>query len=87
VLVGAVVALGLAAMAVDHLLGDDPGLEDPPMFLISAAVILVIAAPFAIAPGGDRTRQAGTWTAGDCRSGDRQCRAPTRYGRVHLRRY
>jgi len=31
-------------MAVDHLLGDDPGLEDPPAFLISAAVILVIAA-------------------------------------------
>ncbi len=37
-------ALGLAAMAVDHLLGDDPGLEDPPAFLISAAVILGIAA-------------------------------------------
>jgi hypothetical protein len=31
-------------MAVDHLLGDDPGLEDPPTFLISAAIILVIAA-------------------------------------------
>ena len=30
-------------MAVDHLLGDDPGLEDPPTFLISAAIILVIA--------------------------------------------
>ena len=41
-LVGARVALGIAAMAVDHLLGDDPGLEDPPAFLISAAVILVI---------------------------------------------
>jgi hypothetical protein len=38
------VALGLAAMAVDHLLGDDPGLEDPPAFLISAAVILLVAA-------------------------------------------
>jgi hypothetical protein len=31
-------------MAVDHLLGDDPGLEDPPAFLISAAIILVTAA-------------------------------------------
>ena len=38
------VALGLAAMAVDHLLGDDPGLEDPPTFAISAATILVVAA-------------------------------------------
>ena len=42
-LVSAGVCLGLAAMAVDHLLGDDPGLEDPPTFLISAAIILVIA--------------------------------------------
>jgi hypothetical protein len=30
-------------MAVDHLLGDDPGLEDPPAFLISAAIILATA--------------------------------------------
>jgi predicted permease len=37
------VSLGLAAMAVDHLLGDDPGLEDPPAFIISSAIILVIA--------------------------------------------
>lgn len=43
-LVSAGVCLGLAAMAVDHLLGDDPALEDPPTFLISAAIILVIAA-------------------------------------------
>jgi hypothetical protein len=42
-LVSAGVCLGLAGMAVDHLLGDDPGLEDPPTFLISAAIILVIA--------------------------------------------
>src|ERR687897_2221407 len=41
-LAGAGVALGLAAMAVDHLIGDDPGLEDPPAFLISAAIILAI---------------------------------------------
>jgi hypothetical protein len=38
------VALGLAAMAVDHLLGDDPGLEDPPTFLISATIILLLIA-------------------------------------------
>ena len=42
VLAGAGVVLGLAGMAVDHLVGDDPGLEDPPAFLISAAIILVI---------------------------------------------
>ena len=30
-------------MAVDHLVGYDRGLEDPPAFLISAAIILVIA--------------------------------------------
>lgn len=41
-LAGAGVGLGLAGMAVDHLLGDDPGLEDPPAFLISAALILVV---------------------------------------------
>ncbi len=37
------IVLGLAAMAVDHLLGDDPGLEDPPAFLVSAAIILALA--------------------------------------------
>jgi hypothetical protein len=37
------VTLGLAAMAVDHLLGDDPGLEDPPAFAISALVVLAVA--------------------------------------------
>jgi hypothetical protein len=42
VLAGVGVVLGFAGMAVDHLVGDDPGLEDPPAFLISAAVILVI---------------------------------------------
>lgn len=36
--------MGLAAMAVDHLLGDDPGLEDPPTFLISATIILLLVA-------------------------------------------
>jgi hypothetical protein len=42
-LAGTGVALGVAATAVDHLLGDDPGLEDPPTFLISTAIVLVIA--------------------------------------------
>jgi hypothetical protein len=37
-------ALGVAAMAVDHLLGDDPGLEDPPAFAFSAALVLAVAA-------------------------------------------
>jgi hypothetical protein len=43
-LAGGGVTLGLAAMAVDHLIGDDPGLEDPPAFLISVAIILTITA-------------------------------------------
>jgi len=30
-------------MAVDHLLGDDPGLEDPPAFAVSAAVVVGVA--------------------------------------------
>jgi hypothetical protein len=38
-----VTALALAAMAVEHLLGDDPGLEDPPAFALSVAVIAVAA--------------------------------------------
>lgn len=38
-----VTTLALAAMAVDHLIGDDPGLEDPPAFLISAAVSVIAA--------------------------------------------
>jgi hypothetical protein len=38
------VALASAAMAVDHLLGDDPGLEDLPMFLIASALIVGLAA-------------------------------------------
>lgn len=37
-------ALAVAAMAVDHLMGDDPGLEDAPMFAISCALTLTLAA-------------------------------------------
>jgi hypothetical protein len=39
----AVTALALVAMGFDHLVGDDPGLEDPVAFLISAAFVLVTA--------------------------------------------
>ena len=38
-----VTLLATAAMAVDHLLGDDPGLEDPPMFVIACAVTVGLA--------------------------------------------
>jgi MFS family permease len=39
-----VTTLAIAAMVVDHLLGDDPGLEDPPMFAIACAVTLGLSA-------------------------------------------
>ena len=39
----AVTALALVAMVFDHLLGDDPGLEDPVAFLVSAAFVLFTA--------------------------------------------
>jgi hypothetical protein len=39
----AVSVLAVAAMAVDHLLGNDPGLEDPPAFLIASALSLALA--------------------------------------------
>lgn len=39
-----VTVLAIAAMAVDHLLGDDPGLEDPPTFLIAVAITVAVAA-------------------------------------------
>jgi hypothetical protein len=35
-------ALSITLMATDHLLGDDPGLEDPPAFLIGAGASLVL---------------------------------------------
>lgn len=40
--VGATV-VAIAAMAVDHLMGNDPGLEDPGAFVFSAALCLVVA--------------------------------------------
>jgi hypothetical protein len=39
-----VTALAILAMAVDHLMGDDPGLEDPPAFLIASGLSLALAA-------------------------------------------
>jgi hypothetical protein len=40
----AVTALAVAAMAVDHLMGDDPAvLEDPAAFLISAGLCVALA--------------------------------------------
>ena len=39
-----VTVLAIVAMAVDHLMGDDPGLEDPPMFLIASGLSLALAA-------------------------------------------
>jgi hypothetical protein len=39
----AVTSLALGAMAVDHLLGDDPGLEDPTMFAISTVLSVAVA--------------------------------------------
>ena len=38
-----VTALAILAMAVDHLMGDDPGLEDPPTFLIASGLSLTFA--------------------------------------------
>jgi hypothetical protein len=38
-----VTAVALVAMAFDHLVGPDPGLEDPIAFVISAALTLAVA--------------------------------------------
>ena len=38
-----VTLLAIAAMAVDHLLGDDPGLEDPVTFVISVVLSVTLA--------------------------------------------
>ena len=42
----AVTALALVAMVFDHLLGDDPGLEDPIAFIVAA--VLTIACTFVV---------------------------------------
>jgi peptidoglycan/LPS O-acetylase OafA/YrhL len=38
----AATVVAIAAMAVDHLMGDDPGLEDPAAFVFSAALCLLV---------------------------------------------
>jgi hypothetical protein len=38
-----VTAVALVAMVFDHLLGDDPGLEDPIAFVVSAALTIACA--------------------------------------------
>jgi hypothetical protein len=40
----AVTVLALVAMVFDHLLGDDPGLEDPIAFVVAAALTLLTTA-------------------------------------------
>jgi hypothetical protein len=35
--------VAISAMAADHLLGDDPGLEDPPAFLVASGVCVLLA--------------------------------------------
>jgi hypothetical protein len=54
----AVTVLALVAMAVDHLMGDDRGLEDPPTFLVASGLSLALAA-FLVLAG----RLAGTGRA------------------------
>jgi hypothetical protein len=63
-----IVALGvsIAVMATDHLVGSDPGLEDPPAFLIGAGVSLILAivvfgivVPRAKRDGPERSAGAG----------------------------
>jgi hypothetical protein len=36
-------AVAIGAMAADHLLGDDPGLEDPPAFFVAAGLCILVA--------------------------------------------
>jgi hypothetical protein len=57
--------LAVAAMAVDHLLGDDPGLEDPPAFVLSSALSLAVAVlAFGYVVPGARTDPArAAWRA------------------------
>lgn len=61
-------ALAIAALAVDHLMGSDPGLEDPGAFAIASALSLALAAlmfgrvvPRAISAdvAGERTARDG----------------------------
>jgi uncharacterized membrane protein len=39
----AATVVAISAMTADHLLGNDPGLEDPPAFLLSSGLCVVVA--------------------------------------------
>lgn len=39
----AATVVAISAMAADHLMGDDPGLEDPPAFLLAAGLCVLVA--------------------------------------------
>ena len=39
----AATVVAIYAMAVDHLMGDDPGLEDPPAFVVATVLCLLVA--------------------------------------------
>jgi hypothetical protein len=39
----AATVVAIYAMAVDHLMGDDPGLEDPPAFAVATVLCLLVA--------------------------------------------
>jgi hypothetical protein len=50
--------LAILAMAVDHLMGSDPGLEDPPAFLTASGLSVALAA-FLFARVVPRATEAG----------------------------
>jgi hypothetical protein len=39
----AATVVAISAMAADHLMGDDPGLEDPPAFLVASGLCVLVA--------------------------------------------
>ena len=62
--------LSIGSMATDHLLGSDPGLEDPPAFLIGAGASIVVAivvfgvvVPRASAPELNAAQRSGSCAA------------------------
>ena len=42
-MIGVATAVAIGAMAADHLMGDDPGLEDPPAFFVAAGLCVLVA--------------------------------------------
>jgi hypothetical protein len=60
--------LSIGSMATDHLLGSDPGLEDPGAFLVGAGASIVLAivvfgavVPRAKRAGAERCARVGLW--------------------------